>query len=229
MNDIIKLESPLPNPAINILTIIGVFFLIFFGKGLSIILLLPLIGYFVIVLKLRIGKFVTLSILIFILFFCINFFLNGNLKTSFITTLDQASRWCILLFVGFYFDYLFSVSSVVYLFNKARMFNLSIPFLVASKLIGKLKYDIDVGNKAAIVRGLQGFSLNHIWLRATSILFMLLSTSIIFLLEFGTLLKIRGVEFPQKNILDRFHLKISDYLIITYIFAVIAFDKFLIQ
>jgi hypothetical protein len=56
---------------------------------------------------------------------------------------------------------------------------------------------------------------------------MILSSTIIFLLEFGTILKIRGIDLSQKKVLNRFKIQLIDYLLILYCSLIILLDKLL--
>jgi hypothetical protein len=151
---------------------------------------------------------------------------TGDLLKSLDLTQNQALRWCILLFIGLFFDRFISTTSLVYIFYKIKIFNLSIPLLVATRLIPKLKYDIGVGNKAATIRGLGTKSFRQTTLRINSIIFMVISSTIIFLLEFGTLLKIRGIDFPYRRVLNRFKLKGIDFILILYCLSIVIIDWF---
>lgn len=225
MNSSFKIQSPSPHPMVGLIHISLIIFIIFFAKPISSALLIPLIVYFIFKYKVSLEKFLVLSLIVFIIFLFINFLLTKNINLALLTTFHQALRWCILLFMGLFFDRFISTSSVIYLFYKARLFNLSIPFMVAARFIPKFKYDIETGNKAAIIRGLHGRTPRHIFLRLNSIIFMLLSSAVIFLLEFGTLLKIRGVDFPQKKILNRFQIKSIDLIIIFCLAIIILSDN----
>lgn len=222
-----KLISPLTHPYINFALISIISFIVFFGSKISVLLLIPIIVYFVIKYRLPVKKFVLLSLSVFVIFFIVNYLVRRDWLIAFNLTQTQALRWCILLFIGLYFDRFISTTSVVYVFYKIHMFNLSIPLLVATRMIPKLKYDIDIGSKAATIRGLKSNTFKQIFIRFNSIVFMILSSTIIFLLEFGTILKIRGIDLSQKKVLNRFKIQLIDYLLILYCSLIILLDKLL--
>lgn len=225
MKVLFKLESPLMHPYISVALICIITFIVFFGGEVAVIHLVPLIVYYIFKYKLPMRRFIFLSFIVFIIFFVVNYLLIKDWDFVLYLTLMQALRWCILLFIGLFFDRFISTTSIVFIFYKLRMFNLSIPLLVATRLIPKLKYDIDIGNKAATIRGLRSRSPSKTILRIKSIIFMLLSSTIIFLLEFGTILKIRGIDLPQKRILNRFNTQIFDYILLVYCLAITLIDK----
>jgi len=220
-----QIQSPLAHPIVNLFYITIITIIVFFGSKFLGIFVIPVLIYFAVKYRISVLVFLKISISIFFVFLMINYIFSNDFEISFRLTLFQTLRWCILLFIGFYFDKFITSYSVIYLFYKLKLFYLSIPFIVATRLIPKLKYDIGMGAKAIRVRGLNSSSIGQTYTRVISVIFMLLSMTITFLLEFGTLLKIRGIDLPQKKITNRFRRSWMDYVLICILVLVFLFDR----
>ncbi|WP_394700648.1 hypothetical protein [Maridesulfovibrio sp.] len=158
-----------------------------------------------------------------VLFLCIRFVAYSGENIDFQVQFILAYRWYLIFFMGVLAARMMRVNHIFYLFDKVKLFILCVPFVVAFRVLPKIKEDLEISNKAAIVRGMNKRSLYCVWHKFQSIVFVIVMSLISFVDEYSLQLHARGVNRGLQVFFIKDKMKAHELFVLFYLLMILIY------